>query len=196
MKLPMDVMQLVAQSIQDLKKLEYLNLSGNTIDKECGTILADSLKELELLKTFIMRDCEIDSDTFSEIAKSLSSLPIVNLCIGNNHIKDNIKSIPVKNMPELRFVDLANNELTFDMLVSFLSDTIGHEKLQVIDCKNNRQIYETTDSEGTKVDTPTEVNAKRDKIEEWKLKNKSKIAVFMECSLPIEVKKKVKKTSG
>lgn len=170
MLLPKDAMQVVAQSISALKKLEYLNLSGNIIDKESSAIFSDSFKELDYLKTLIIRDCQIDSQTFSELARSLSSLPITTFCAGNNQIKDGVKNLPIKAMLDLRFVDFANNDVTFDTIMELLPETIDHEKIQVLDFKNNKALHEA--------DNNGDIDSKRDKIEDWKLRNKSKIAIF------------------
>ncbi len=170
MLLPKDAIQVVAQSISALKKLEYLNLSGNIINKESAAIFSDSFKELDYLKTFIIRDCQIDSQTFSELARSLSSLPITTFCAGNNQIKDGIKNLPIKAMADLRFVDFANNDVTFDTIIELLPETIDHEALQVLDFKNNKTLHDA--------DNNGDIESKRDKIEDWKLRNKSKIAIF------------------
>ena len=170
MLLPKDPMQVIAQSLSSFKKLENLNLSGNTIDKETATLLSESFKELDNLKTLIIRNCRIDSQTFSELAKNLSNLPITTFSAGNNEIKDSIKSLPIRSMQDLQFIDFANNDVTFEALMNLLPDTIAHEKLRVIDLKNNRTLHET--------DNNGDINSKRDIVEKWKLRNNSNIAIF------------------
>lgn len=170
MLLPKDAMQVVAQSMENLKQLEYLNVSGNVVDKESAALFSNSFKELNFLKTLIIRDCQIDSQSFSELCKSLSALPIVTLSAGNNKIKDGIKSLPIKSMSNLQFVDFANNEVTFDMLMGLLPSTIDHETLQVLDFKNNDELLAKDEKE--------ESTSKRDRVEDWKLRNKSKIGIF------------------
>jgi Ran GTPase-activating protein (RanGAP) involved in mRNA processing and transport len=169
MKLPSDVMQVLAQSIAHLKNLEVLNISGNVIDKATAEILGNSFKELDGLKVLVIRECEIDSTSFSELAKSMASLPLVTISAGNNLIKEGLKNLPVKSMTDLKFIDFANNGITFETLMSFLSDVASHPSLRVIDVKNNKELHG---------ETPEDTSSKRDQLEKFKLDNKMDVAIF------------------
>lgn len=165
MQLPGDVMQVIVQSIADLKNLEYLNISDNTINKECGKDLSKSLKHLEHLKTFIARGCSIDSNTFSDLSRAISALPIAILSVGNNQIQEGIKNIPIKSMEELKFIDLANNGIQFNSLMSFLNMIIDHPKLMIIDVNNNNSEEKN-------------ITEERDAIEKFKMDNGIKTGIF------------------
>lgn len=170
MKLPNDVMQLIAQSISYMPELESLNISNNSVDKECCAILAESFKKTDNLQFLIMRNCSIDSTAFPEIARSISTLPMMTICVGNNKLKDSIKSLQIKSMAELRFLDIANNGITFDLFMDFLKEIVGHSNLKMLDIKNNAEMYEN--------DNINAIITKRDKIEKFKMDNNIDTAIF------------------
>lgn len=155
-------MQLIAKSIGNMKQLRSLNLSRNVCDKEVCTKLAESLKATELLQYLSMRGCSLDSPNFSEICRSLLALASLQvLCVGNNEIKDGIKSLTMKNMDNFQLLDIANNGITSDTFLSFVKEQLKDSKLRRIDVKDN-EIYKKDDTK--------EAVAKKDEIEKERAK--------------------------
>lgn len=181
MGLPATATQPIMQSFSKLTKLSYLDMSGNKIDKEGGVIVGDSLKNAENLRALIMRNCDINSETVAEISKAFSSTSLAIICLGNNKIKDGIKSLQLSDCPYLRCIDLAMNEASAEDIMGFVENTISHDNLTTADLRNNSDI----------------TGKQRDDIARLKADKKSTIMYLVECDLPKKIaSKKVTENSG
>ena len=179
MGLPASATQPIMQSFSKLTKLSYLDMSGNKIDKEGGIIVGDSLKNAENLSVLIMRNCDISSETVAEISKAFSSTSLAIVCLGNNRIKEGIKSLQLSDCPYLRCIDLAMNEASADDIMGFVENTISHDSLTTADLRNNSDI----------------TGKQRDDIARLKADNKSTIMYLVECDLPKRAKRKVRENT-
>ncbi|MDR3179846.1 MAG: hypothetical protein LBT70_03015 [Holosporaceae bacterium] len=164
MKLPKDVMQVLAQNVGYLKKLKYLDISNNSIDKETAEILADSFKENEELRTLIINSCGLTAQTFSSLVKNLNNAKISILYARDNLIKEGIKGLPVKNMIDLQLIDFSKNELDFATVMEFIKLTAEHPRLQAVNLGENSAIDDMD---------PVDKKIKRNDLENWKRENKS-----------------------
>ncbi len=174
MELPATATQPIMQSFSKLTKLSYLDMSGNTIDKEGGVIVGDSLKNAEGLRALIMRNCRINSETAVEISKAFSSTSLAVICLGNNKIKDGIKNLQLSDCHYLRYIDLAMNGASAEDIMAFAENTISHESLNTADLRNNSDI----------------TGKQRDDIARMKADKKSTIMYLIECDLPKQITQK------
>jgi len=160
--------KLIVQSIAYMPELETLNLSSNAIDSECCTILAELFKKTTKLKAVVLRGCGIESSYFPIIANTLQDLHLAILSLGNNELGESIESIPIDLMPDLKFLDFANNDITFSAFMRFFNKVSDHDL--VIDMKNNKNFYEDGDDKQNV--------AKRDQIMRAIKMSNSKLAVL------------------
>lgn len=168
MGLPATATQPIMQSFSKLTKLTYLDMSGNKIDKEGGVIVGDSLKSAESLRALIMRNCDISAETSAEISKAFSSTSLTIICLGNNRIKEGIRTLQLSDCPYLRCIDLAMNGASADDIMAFVESTISLENLNTADLRNNYDIS----------------GKQRDEIARRKADNKSTTMYLVECDLP------------
>jgi hypothetical protein len=128
--------------------LHVLNLSHNTIDGDCVDKLTDILKKTKLRALSMcgcfnrQKDKETTGDAGNLIAKILPAAKYVErLYLSTNNLKESIKSIQVKSMPELQLIDLSNNCCKSSGGLSFfVEQAIGHKKLQAVNLYNNMEM--------------------------------------------------------
>jgi Ran GTPase-activating protein (RanGAP) involved in mRNA processing and transport len=161
MFLPSDIIRLISQSIESMRNLKTLNVSGNTLDEKSAESLSKAIAETHLI-TLMASNCGMDSAAFSALCKSLQSTSLEQIYVGGNQIKDGAKNLPIANMKELRVVDFSQNDMSYDDAMAFIELTKGHPNLYIVSFKDNSEIDSMSAVEKT---------IKSDQLQEWKAKN-------------------------
>lgn len=170
MHLQDSVLQLIMQTIAQLRSLKMLNISGNIINNKTAKLLSESIKDENSLVTLIAKDCRIDSETFKTLCGSIAGTPLRYLYFGNNKIGEAITQIPLKQMEEVTAIDLTDNDITYDSLFELVKLAKDHPSLRALNLKYNGPM-EKADSELRTL--------KNDQITELQIKDGSVgIAIF------------------
>lgn len=162
MKLPDSVMQLVFQSMSKLQGLVKLNVSGNIIDRKTAGALSESIKEGNSLTTLIAKGCEINSESFSELCRSLGGTPLRYLYLSDNEIGSAVSSFPLAQMNNIMLIDLANNNVAYEDALKFVQLTADHPNIRVINLSRNAPMIALTGTERSKYNN---------EFVTWQLKN-------------------------
>lgn len=171
LNLSSDCVQLIVQAIGKITSLRSVNLSHNDLDKDVCPKLAEALKELEGLQYLFIRSCNIDSSNFSQLCASISTLSELKaLCLGYNKLQGSFKNLILKSMEHLEYLDIANNGIAFDDLITFIKELKDNKSLKVIDVKGNETMY----IEGNKEDAIL----KKDIVEKTRKDNGLNVAIF------------------
>lgn len=140
MGLPGSASQALLQPLSKLKQLEFFNFSGNEIDKGSCSILGEAMKEMEHLKTLVLRGCKIESDGFGNLSQNLSSTSLSLLSLGQNKIGEAISNWQISECADLSNLDLADNEISAESMMAFVNNSANHMALQTVDLRWNGRI--------------------------------------------------------
>lgn len=136
MELSGNSMQALLQGLRKLKRLKYFDISNNEITKECVDIFEEALPELDKLRVFIARGCNIESlaNLYPIIEKSALEI----ICLANNLLRDDVQQFkPSENM---MFVELSNNKISSKSILAAARNIIPNQKLKFIDFRNNADL--------------------------------------------------------
>lgn len=161
-----DFIKPFADYLKNNPKLSILNISGNPIDVDGASTLANSLKETGALQVFMANDCAMENQTFSELIKFFDTSALTSMYLKNNKIQEGIKQVPFKNMTSLQVVDLSNNSMTGED-IAYIAEN-SPDNLQAVNCSGNSGLNEMSKLERQDL---------RDKLENLKL-NGLKTAFF------------------
>lgn len=166
MQLPDKTMQLIAQTIAKFTNLSTLNLSQNTIGEDAARELSNSFKNLEYLQNLFMNFCELSPSTFGAVCQGfVAESAIQTLWLRGNAIGEGARNLPISNLPKLSFVDLAQNDMTFDHVKSTIELAKEHQKI-IFNFSSNKNIDALSSAEKI-------IN--HDELVVWRAKNNSEV---------------------
>jgi hypothetical protein len=96
--------------------------------------------------------------------------------VKNNKIKSGIKSMPVKSISTIQFVDFASNEISLDDVMPFVEQIPEQSKLRIVNLRGN--FLEDKDSKTMPNDRATQLSKLRDDLEVWRLKSGLTLAIL------------------
>jgi Ran GTPase-activating protein (RanGAP) involved in mRNA processing and transport len=161
MNLPESYMQLFAQSVAYLPELRTLNISGNRLDEKGAEIFTNSFKNTDKLDVLMANSCNMDSQIFTTLCRSLNATSLREGYFSNNHIKEGIKGLPISSMKDLLVLDLSHNDISYSELNSFIESFNNATSVKVINLRGNFE--EERDNNVLR-------NFQCDHLEQWKLK--------------------------
>ncbi|MDR1335000.1 MAG: hypothetical protein LBJ19_01845 [Holosporaceae bacterium] len=151
MNLNEKAMLAIINSLDNCTNLRALNLSNNVLNADCASKLGDVLKKVPKLDMLSMCGCfcskekeKSSSDSGNNISRILISTPKLKfLYLSNNNLGETMKSIQIKNLPELQLIDLSDNSCNkSEDLLPLLEQATDHPKLHVVNLHNNLKLYE------------------------------------------------------
>ncbi|MBE6447101.1 MAG: hypothetical protein E7015_01260 [Alphaproteobacteria bacterium] len=149
MKLPDATIQMLSQSLSQLKTLRNLNISGNPLSVKSAESVGKAVKDLSELIAFVARDCEMSTEIFSALCNAAFSegCGIKFLYLANNKIGESIKNLPIDKMQYLVLGDFSNNDIDYDSAIELIKKTKELSALKSLNFNGNIPILELSNLE-------------------------------------------------